>query len=135
MSVKLTKIVSGSVASSFRTNRLVFDNMKTSFDLYSTKQGTHKIRTLFVNDTKRFVRGVAFGERGRVIVCGSHHGKAYIFEENANKPIQYLRHAGSEGMVQSVAVGRPKLCFLYPDCFLADCMAQKYVLDCYGPSN
>jgi len=56
------------------------------------------VRRLTIPPQRRglFARGVAYGETGQAIICGSNHGKVYVFGKSTDEP-EILVHA--EGKV------------------------------------
>lgn len=82
--------------------------MNDGFELYPLS-GAGSLKTFPVNavNESRYVRYGAFGEKGKVVVCGSHHGRAYVFDatiSGKSEPIQVLKHGTSKDMVQVVTV-------------------------------
>ncbi|KAF8509297.1 hypothetical protein BU17DRAFT_70496 [Hysterangium stoloniferum] len=57
---------------------VLIDNMGNGFDLYPANHTT-PMRTFKVHMQKKLVKAGVFAERGRAVVCGSDHGKAYVF--------------------------------------------------------
>jgi hypothetical protein len=54
---------------------------------------------------KRCVKDGTFAENDDLIVCGSDHGKVYLFALDSSEPIQILHQAGSKADVQAIDVG------------------------------
>jgi hypothetical protein len=77
--------------------------MSNGFDLYPANRTT-PTRTFKVDTHRRFVKAGVFAEMGRAVVCGSDHGKVYIFGTDDQKPSQILRHGSAEHMIQAVEV-------------------------------
>ncbi|KAF8512356.1 WD40-repeat-containing domain protein [Hysterangium stoloniferum] len=78
----------------------LIDNMGNGFDLYPANHTT-PMRTFKVHTQKNFVKAGVFAERGKAVVCGSNHGKAYVFGIDNRKLQQILRHGGAEQMIQA----------------------------------
>lgn len=72
---------------------IVIDNLTEGFDIYHTNRMA-AVRRLSVPPQRRgfFARGLAFGEAAMAIVCGSDHGKVYIFGKSSNES-ENLVHA------------------------------------------
>ena len=85
------------------TGNLLIDNMTDGFDLYSVNCPA-PIRSFPVRSTKKYVKGGISAEGGRTIVCGSDHGRVYVFTVADAKPKQELLHG--KQMIQAVAVRR-----------------------------
>ncbi|KAJ3500742.1 hypothetical protein NLJ89_g9654 [Agrocybe chaxingu] len=83
------------------TGNYIVDNMKTGFDVY-TPNRTAPTRSFYVANTRKFVKQGVFSERGKIAVCGSDHGNAYIFGMNSAEPQQVLRHGKKIEMIQAV---------------------------------
>jgi hypothetical protein len=47
--------------------------------------------------------GVAFADKGRLVIGGSNHGLVYVFDSKTGLEIEALRHA-EHGRVQAIAV-------------------------------
>ena len=85
------------------TGNLLIDNMTDSFDLYSASR-PGPIRFFLVQSTRKYVKGGNFAEGGKAVVCGSDHGKAYLFTISNVKPKQELVHGNRKQMIQTVSV-------------------------------
>ncbi len=85
------------------TGHLLIDNMTDGFDLYSANRHT-PIRTFPVRSAKKYVKCGVFAEGGRVVICGSNHGKVYVFSVADIKPKQELLHGNRKQMIQTVLV-------------------------------
>ncbi|KAF8516552.1 WD40-repeat-containing domain protein [Hysterangium stoloniferum] len=81
------------------SGNVLINNMGNGFDLYPANRTT-PMRTFKVQ--KKFVKAGVFAERGKAVVCGSDHGKAYVFGIDNRKLQQILRHKGAEQMIQAV---------------------------------
>ena len=77
--------------------------MSSGFDFYPANRTT-PTKTFRVDTHRRFVTGGVFAEMGRAVVCGSDHGKVYVFEIDDGKPCQILKHGSAEQMIQAVEV-------------------------------
>lgn len=77
--------------------------MADGFDLYSANRPA-PIRSFLVRSTKKYIKGGVFAEGGRAIVCGSDHGKVYVFAIADTKPKQELVHGNRKQMIQTVSV-------------------------------
>jgi len=77
--------------------------MADGFDLYSANRPA-PVRTFPVRSARKYVKCGVFAEGGRAIVCGSDHGKVYVFSIADTKPKQELLHGNRNQMIQTVAV-------------------------------
>lgn len=50
------------------------------------------------------MKGCEFGEGGKIVVCGSDHGKVYVFAVHDEEPNQELVHGNRGQMVQTIQV-------------------------------
>lgn len=82
---------------------ILIDNMNNGFDLYLSNRTT-PTKTFTVATHRRFVKGGVFAELGKAVVCGSDHGKVYVFGIDNGKPWQILKHGNAEQMIQAVEV-------------------------------
>jgi len=80
--------IRGNVSICTSTGNIVIDNMMNGFDLYLP------IRTFEVQTHRKFVKMASFGETGKMVACGSDHGKAYVFGIGDKEPKQILNHGG-----------------------------------------
>jgi len=85
------------------TGNLLVDNMADGFDLYSANR-LAPIRSFPVRSTKKFIKSGVFAEGGRAVVCGSDHGKVYVFAIADVQPKQELVHGHRKQMIQTVLV-------------------------------
>ena len=87
---------------------LAIDNVADGFSLHRM-DSLECIRT-FPTGTpaKRVVKHVTFAEGGEVVVGGSDHGMAYVFDRNTGVQLDRLRHA-PRGMLQAVTVSTARL--------------------------
>jgi hypothetical protein len=77
--------------------------MRNGFDLYPPNRTT-PTRTFKVDSRRRFVKNGVFAEMEKAVVCGSDHGKIYVFGMGDGKSRQILTHGSAEQMVQAVGV-------------------------------
>jgi len=98
-------IHSGNVSVSPSGRSILVDNMTTGFDLYGITRTAPK-QTFVVQNSRRFVKYGIFGENGNTVVCGSDHGRAYIFDVNGrgDRAIQILEHRSSTALIQAIGV-------------------------------
>lgn len=85
------------------TSNLLVDNMRDGFDLY-TPGRTVPVRSFRFDSTRKYVKGGVFGEGGKIVICGSDHGKVYVFGVNDEEPNQELTHGNQRQMIQTVQV-------------------------------
>jgi hypothetical protein len=84
---------------------LLVDNLTTGFDLYSLPR-TSPHRSLNIPNSKKYVKNGTFTEGNTRAVCGSDHGKIYVFDLATEEPVQVLQHGSRQDMIQSVEVSR-----------------------------
>lgn len=77
--------------------------MVNGFDLYPPNR-TSAILTFKVPARKKYVKQAVFAEKGRLVVCGSDHGLAYIFDINLSGIPQRLSHGKGDELIQTVEV-------------------------------
>ena len=104
--LKLKYRDSGFVSQCRQTGNILVDNMRDGFDLYPYNRTTPS-RTYKVKTTRMYVKAGVFGEGGRIVVCGSDHGRIYVFGVGELKPRQVLWHGRSVEAVQVVEVKPP----------------------------
>jgi len=95
--------IRGNVSICASTGNIVIDNMMNGFDLYLPNRNS-LIRMFEVQMHRKFVKMASFGETGKMVACGSDHGKAYVFGIGNKEPKQILNHGGQEQMIQAVDV-------------------------------
>lgn len=78
--------------------------MYTGFDLYPLGSTT-PMETFQIPVSKRMIKSTAFTENGKGVVCGSDHGKIYIYASKNAQPAHILKVAGKTDPIQAVAVG------------------------------
>lgn len=49
--------------------------------------------------TKRYMKEGRFGENATLAICGSDHGRVYIFDVNTSERKQTLRHGDSKTII------------------------------------
>ncbi|PPQ79323.1 hypothetical protein CVT26_001093 [Gymnopilus dilepis] len=100
-STKVLKTPAGHIGTCSATANMLVDNMRDGFDVYSPGRPgpIHKFR---VHSTRRYVKGCEFGEGGKVAVCGSDHGKIYIFGLQNDCANQELAHGNPGRLIQTV---------------------------------
>ncbi|KAF8953888.1 hypothetical protein BDZ97DRAFT_1929269, partial [Flammula alnicola] len=81
----------------------VVDNVFNGFDVYKMDSGNF-VKTLITKEAeKTYPKGVAFADKSHLIVGGSDHGVAYIFERKTGKVLKRLKHA-KKGGVETIGV-------------------------------
>jgi hypothetical protein len=73
------------------------------FNLHQLDNGAHIRNFLTGTPRKRVPKQVAFGENSKVVVGGSDHGAAYVFDRETGTTLDLIRHA-DRGLVQTVTV-------------------------------
>jgi hypothetical protein len=53
---------------------------------------------------KRCVKDGVFAEESTVVICGSDHGKIYVFSTASPDPVQVIKQANGKVEIQTVAV-------------------------------
>ncbi|KJA24988.1 hypothetical protein HYPSUDRAFT_53484 [Hypholoma sublateritium FD-334 SS-4] len=77
------------------------DNMADGFDLYPPNR-TSAIQKFKVATSRKYVKQAVFAEKGKLAVCGSDHGLAYIFDINLSCIPQRLNHGKGDELIQTV---------------------------------
>ena len=96
-------LVSGEVDYYEANNQILIDNMTNGFDIYPLHHTT-PTRSYLVENKRKFIKAACFAEKGKVVVCGSDHGRAYIFSSSKSTDPQILQHGDCNQMVQTAAV-------------------------------
>ena len=79
--------------------------MVNGFDLYPPNR-TSAMQTFKVVTSRKYVKQAVFAEKGKLAVCGSDHGLAYVFDINLSGIPQRLNHGKKDSeMIQTVEVG------------------------------
>ena len=78
--------------------------MNTGFDVYALQCST-PAHSFEIPTGRRYIRNVAFGEKGAVIVGGSDHGKVYVFDLKSSIPAQLITHGKPTSLIQAIIVG------------------------------
>jgi hypothetical protein len=97
---------SGNVRECPTTGYIIVDNMEDGFDLYPPSRASPALEYK-VPTNRRFIKKAVFGERGRVVACGSDHGLVYLFSPEETNPVQVLKHGEDLELIQTVEVGYP----------------------------
>ncbi|KIP01227.1 hypothetical protein PHLGIDRAFT_123544 [Phlebiopsis gigantea 11061_1 CR5-6] len=99
---QVTDGVIGWAAVDTRQSLLAFDNVTDGFSLH--RMDTLECTRTFPTGTpvKHRSKQVEFGEGGEVVVGGSDHGVAYVFDRATGVQLDVLRHA-QKGMLQAIA--------------------------------
>lgn len=82
---------------------LLVDNLSKGFDLYELPRSSPSY-TFAVPNKKKCVKDGTFAEKASAIVCGTDHGKVYIFSTGSSDPMQILIAAGKTVEVQAIGV-------------------------------
>jgi hypothetical protein len=80
---------------------LLIENLSKGFDLYDLPRSSPSYT--FAIPTTKIKVGV-FAEESSIVVCGSDHGKIYIFSTASAIPLQILRQAGGSTAIQALDV-------------------------------
>ncbi|KAF8880605.1 hypothetical protein CPB84DRAFT_1851829 [Gymnopilus junonius] len=81
----------------------IVDNIQNGFDLYKMETGLF-VKTFITKDAvKTHPKGVAFGDKSRLVIGGSDHGHVYIFDRKTGRILKSLRHA-KRGGAETLAV-------------------------------
>jgi hypothetical protein len=82
---------------------IVVDNSDDGFELYQL-DNCEFIRTFTVaRYSDRRPKGIAFGERGRVVIGGTEKADVCIFDKNSGTLLDTLNHGG-DNMIHTIAV-------------------------------
>ena len=92
----------GNVSLCPQEKNILIDNMTNGFDLYSATRTT-PLRSFYIETSRKYVKKGVFGEKGSIVICGSDHGKVYVFGTNKGETLQTLKH-GKGGLIQTVEV-------------------------------
>lgn len=57
---------------------------------------TSPSRSFDISNNKRFIKEGRFSENSTTVICGSDHGKVYIFGVATGEILQVLRHGDGE---------------------------------------
>jgi hypothetical protein len=94
------------VAVNLARNEVLINNITDGFNVHEFESGTWKRSYPTANPVRRMPKQVAFRENARIIIGGSDHGIAYVFDWQTVLPLQMLCHS-SKGIVQTVTVSVP----------------------------
>ena len=89
---------------------LLVDNLSKGFDLYNLPRSSPSY-TFAVPNKKKCVKDGAFAEKASAIVCGTDHGRIYVFSTASSVPTQILTVTGKTVEVQAIGVRRDGICF------------------------
>lgn len=79
------------------------DNLTCGFDVYENGDFATK-KSFRVHMTDKFVKDVKFAEFGAMLVGGSDHGVAYVFDVSTGHARDVLQHGDQSQLVQALAV-------------------------------
>jgi hypothetical protein len=85
---------------------LLIENLSKGYDLYELPRSS-PLCTYPIPTKKRCIKDGAFAESNNLIVCGSDHGKVYLFNLDSSEPQQILHQARGRIDVQAIDVGIP----------------------------
>jgi hypothetical protein len=88
---------------SIYSGKLLVDNLSKGFDLYDLPRSSPSY-TFTVPNKKKCVKDGAFAEQASAILCGTDHGKVYVFSTASSIPVQVLTAAGRTIEVQAIGV-------------------------------
>ncbi|KAJ7166917.1 hypothetical protein C8R46DRAFT_1219294 [Mycena filopes] len=72
--------------------KAVHDLNTDSYKLYDNVNPTSSVVCLTPAGSSRRIKGSAFGEDGRILVCGGDDGLVYVYDVGSGEEIQYLNH-------------------------------------------
>lgn len=81
----------------------VVDNLENGFDLYKMDSGVFVKTFVTKHVIKTHPKCVAFGDKSRLVIGGSDHGKIYVFDRKTGQLLKTLSHA-RKGGAETVAV-------------------------------
>jgi hypothetical protein len=93
----------GDVAIDPRRNQFVVDNATDGFSLFQLPDALFVRGFSTGTPVNRRPKQVAYGEGRRVVVGGSDHGAAYVFDAKTGSVLDVLRHTGRD-LVQTITV-------------------------------
>lgn len=93
----------GNTTLCYRDRLLLVDNLATGFDLYDFPRSSPSF-TFRVPMAKRSIKSAVFAEQASVVICGSDHGKIYIFSTGSSEPMQVIKHGGGTTEIQALRV-------------------------------
>jgi hypothetical protein len=77
--------------SQYNGNVILVDNLRDGFDLYDLEH-PYPMRSFSIPTSRYFVRQGVFAEFFKFAVCGSDHGKVYIFDVRTSALVETLQH-------------------------------------------
>ena len=80
---------------------MLVDNLSNGFDVYNITRTSPSL-SLAIPTNRRYTKQGTFAENGTLMVCGSDHGKVYIFGFERGEQLQVLHHAGNDALLQMV---------------------------------
>lgn len=83
--------------------QLLIENLSKGFDLYDLPRSSPSY-TFAIPTTKRCIKAGVFAEDSSIVVCGSDHGRIYIFSTASPIPLQIIRQGGSSTAIQALDV-------------------------------
>ncbi|PPR02023.1 hypothetical protein CVT26_008717 [Gymnopilus dilepis] len=95
--------VRGYVAHCKSTGNILVDNMQDGFDLHMPNR-VGPARTYRIAMSEMYVKAGVFCEGGKVIACGSDHGRVYIFSSGEEQVKQELVHRRRQDLIQAVEI-------------------------------
>ena len=95
---------SGHVSICSRERLLLVENLSKGFDLYDLPRLLPSF-TFVVPTNKRCIKAGVFAEDSSIVVCGSDHGKVYVFSTASPVPLQIKRQASRWTNIQALDVG------------------------------
>jgi hypothetical protein len=79
------------------------ENLSKGFDLYDLPRSSPSY-TFQTPTNKRCVKDGVFAEETTVAVCGSDHGRIYVFSTASPDPVQIIKQANRKVEIQAIAV-------------------------------
>ena len=82
---------------------LLVDNLSKGFNLYELPCSLPSY-TFQTPTKKRCIKNRVFAEEATVVICGSDHGKIYVFSTASPDPVQVIKQAKEKVEIQNIAV-------------------------------
>ena len=94
---------SGNASICPRGKSLLVENLSKGFDLYDLPRSSPSY-TFQTPTKKRCVKDGVFAEESTAVICGSDHGRVYVFSTASPDPVQVIKQGSGKVEIQAVAV-------------------------------
>ena len=82
---------------------MLVENLSKGFNLYDLPRSSPSY-TFQMPTKKRCIKDGVFAEETTVAVCGSDHGRIYVFYMASPDPVQIIKQANRKVEIQTIAV-------------------------------